>query len=79
MGDGLLDVHIDFDQDQDLHVMILSGSGWVFCSGADVKQRLATRSIAMSRAHCEMALVSKTAALNFFHCLPTIFSMRHKA
>src|SRR2546425_8493044 len=39
MGDELLQAHREFDQDDDLHVLILSGAGRAFCSGADVKQR----------------------------------------
>ena len=39
MGDELLQAHRDFDQDDDLHVLIISGAGRAFCSGADVKQR----------------------------------------
>ncbi len=39
MSDELLDAHTDFDQDDDLHVLIVSGAGRAFCSGADVKQR----------------------------------------
>jgi enoyl-CoA hydratase/carnithine racemase len=39
MGDELLAAHTDFDQDDDLHVLIVSGAGRAFCSGADVKQR----------------------------------------
>lgn len=39
MGDELLAAHQDFDRDDDLHVMIISGAGRAFCSGADVKQR----------------------------------------
>jgi enoyl-CoA hydratase/carnithine racemase len=39
MGDELLDTMRDFDQDEALHVMIISGNGRAFCSGADVKQR----------------------------------------
>lgn len=39
MGDELLDAHQDFDRDDDLHVLIISGAGRAFCSGADVKQR----------------------------------------
>ena len=39
MGDELLHAHREFDQDDDLHVLILSGAGRAFCSGADVKQR----------------------------------------
>ena len=39
MGDELLDAHREFDQDDDLHVLIISGAGRAFCSGADVKQR----------------------------------------
>jgi enoyl-CoA hydratase/carnithine racemase len=39
MGDELLHAHRDFDQDDSLHVLIISGSGRAFCSGADVKQR----------------------------------------
>jgi enoyl-CoA hydratase/carnithine racemase len=39
MGDELLQAHRDFDQDDTLHVLIISGAGRAFCSGADVKQR----------------------------------------
>src|ERR1043166_5662580 len=39
MGDELLHAHREFDQDDDLQVLILSGAGRAFCSGADVKQR----------------------------------------
>jgi enoyl-CoA hydratase/carnithine racemase len=39
MGDELLQAHREFDQDEDLHVLIISGAGRAFCSGADVKQR----------------------------------------
>jgi enoyl-CoA hydratase/carnithine racemase len=39
MGDELLQAHRDFDQDDSLHVLIISGAGRAFCSGADVKQR----------------------------------------
>lgn len=39
MGDELLQAHRDFDQDDDLHVLIISGAGRAFCSGADVRQR----------------------------------------
>ncbi len=39
MGDELLLAHRDFDQDDELHVLIISGAGRAFCSGADVKQR----------------------------------------
>lgn len=39
MGDELLHAHREFDQDDDLHVLIVSGAGRAFCSGADVKQR----------------------------------------
>jgi enoyl-CoA hydratase/carnithine racemase len=39
MGDELLQAHRDFDQDDALHVLIISGAGRAFCSGADVKQR----------------------------------------
>jgi enoyl-CoA hydratase/carnithine racemase len=39
MGDELLQAHRDFDQDDELHVLIISGAGRAFCSGADVKQR----------------------------------------
>jgi enoyl-CoA hydratase/carnithine racemase len=39
MGDELLQALRDFDQDDDLHVLIISGAGRAFCSGADVKQR----------------------------------------
>ena len=39
MGDELLDAHQNFDQDDALHVLIISGAGRAFCSGADVKQR----------------------------------------
>ncbi len=39
MGDELLHAHREFDQDDDLHVLIISGAGRAFCSGADVKQR----------------------------------------
>jgi enoyl-CoA hydratase/carnithine racemase len=39
MGDELLQAHREFDQDDDLHVLIISGAGRAFCSGADVKQR----------------------------------------
>jgi enoyl-CoA hydratase/carnithine racemase len=39
MGDELLQAHRDFDQDAELHVLIISGAGRAFCSGADVKQR----------------------------------------
>ena len=39
MGDELLQAQRDFDQDDDLHVLIISGAGRAFCSGADVKQR----------------------------------------
>jgi enoyl-CoA hydratase/carnithine racemase len=39
MGDELLQAHREFDQDDDLHVLILSGAGRAFCSGGDVKQR----------------------------------------
>jgi enoyl-CoA hydratase/carnithine racemase len=39
MGDELLQAHRDFDQDEALHVLIISGAGRAFCSGADVKQR----------------------------------------
>ncbi len=39
MGDELMQAHREFDQDDDLHVLIISGAGRAFCSGADVKQR----------------------------------------
>jgi enoyl-CoA hydratase/carnithine racemase len=39
MGDELLQAHRDFDQDDTLYVLIISGAGRAFCSGADVKQR----------------------------------------
>jgi enoyl-CoA hydratase/carnithine racemase len=39
MGDELLQAHREFDQDEELHVLIISGAGRAFCSGADVKQR----------------------------------------
>lgn len=39
MGDELLQAHRDFDQNDDLHVLIISGAGRAFCSGADVRQR----------------------------------------
>ena len=39
MGDELLQAHRDFDQDDDVHVLIISGAGRAFCSGADVRQR----------------------------------------
>jgi enoyl-CoA hydratase/carnithine racemase len=39
MGDELLQAHREFDQDDALHVLIISGAGRAFCSGADVKQR----------------------------------------
>ncbi len=39
MGDELLQAHREFDQDDDLHILIISGAGRAFCSGADVKQR----------------------------------------
>ena len=39
MGDELLQAHRDFDQDDTLQVLIISGAGRAFCSGADVKQR----------------------------------------
>jgi enoyl-CoA hydratase/carnithine racemase len=39
MGDELLQAHRDFDQDEALHVLIISGAGRAFCSGADVRQR----------------------------------------
>src|SRR5215470_12356067 len=39
MGDELLHAHREFDQDEDLHVLIIAGAGRAFCSGADVKQR----------------------------------------
>src|SRR5262245_7593830 len=39
MGDELLQAHREFDQDDALQVLILSGAGRAFCSGADVKQR----------------------------------------
>lgn len=49
MGDELLDAHTDFDQDDDLHVLIVSGAGRAFCSGADVKQRQLRPPEAMKR------------------------------
>lgn len=39
MADELLQAHREFDQDDALHVLIISGAGRAFCSGADVKQR----------------------------------------
>jgi enoyl-CoA hydratase/carnithine racemase len=39
MGDELLAAHAHFDQDDDVQVLIISGAGRAFCSGADVKQR----------------------------------------
>ncbi len=39
MADELLDAHRDFDRDDDMHVLIISGAGRAFCSGADVQQR----------------------------------------
>jgi enoyl-CoA hydratase/carnithine racemase len=39
MADELLQAHRTFDQDDDLHVLIIAGAGRAFCSGADVRQR----------------------------------------
>lgn len=39
MGEELFEALRDFDQDDALHVLIISGNGRAFCSGADVKQR----------------------------------------
>ncbi|MGE0057380.1 MAG: enoyl-CoA hydratase/isomerase family protein, partial [Dehalococcoidia bacterium] len=38
MAQELNDAWWQFDEDPDAHVAILSGAGWAFCSGADVRQ-----------------------------------------